>query len=308
MQPKVYIKKRENGGIQRGSVIQSRHDASKTILGVIHMTLGEKIAKQRKELEYTQEQLAEILGVSRQSVSKWESDLAYPETDKLIKMGKLFDCSMDYLLIDEISEKRGNGEKETAKLSQTLFAVVKAQFRERKSQKQLFGMPLYHIGRNARGVFAVGLKARGIFTIGLRAYGLVSLGLVSCGLLSFGLLSLGVVSVGMLSAGVLSIGTFALGCFALGVLSIGVIACGVMAFGCFSVGTTVFAKYFAYGDYARALIAVGCVRATGSVYEYPLLTSRNVAVILPWLDANVPGWLSWAKEITKFFLYFIIGF
>ena len=65
------------------------------------MTLGEKIAKQRKELNYTQEQLADILGVSRQSISKWESDIAYPETDKLIKMGKLFDCSMDYLLNED---------------------------------------------------------------------------------------------------------------------------------------------------------------------------------------------------------------
>ena len=69
------------------------------------MTLGEKITKQRKELNYTQEQLADILGVSRQSVSKWESDIAYPETDKLIELGKLFDCSMDYLLKEEVTEK-----------------------------------------------------------------------------------------------------------------------------------------------------------------------------------------------------------
>ena len=69
------------------------------------MTLGEKIAKQRKSLNYTQEQLADILGVSRQSISKWESDIAYPETEKLIELGKLFDCSMDYLLKDDITEK-----------------------------------------------------------------------------------------------------------------------------------------------------------------------------------------------------------
>lgn len=69
------------------------------------MTLGEKITKQRKELNYTQEQLADILKVSRQSISKWESDIAYPETDKLIQLGKLFDCSMDYLLKEEITEK-----------------------------------------------------------------------------------------------------------------------------------------------------------------------------------------------------------
>ena len=40
------------------------------------MTLGEKIAKQRKELNYTQEQLADVLGVSRQSISKWESEVS----------------------------------------------------------------------------------------------------------------------------------------------------------------------------------------------------------------------------------------
>ena len=71
------------------------------------MTLGEKIAKQRKELNYTQEQLADILGVSRQSISKWESDITYPETEKLIELGKIFDCSMDYLLKEDVMEKDG---------------------------------------------------------------------------------------------------------------------------------------------------------------------------------------------------------
>lgn len=71
------------------------------------MTLGEKLSKLRKEYNYTQEQLADILGVSRQSISKWESDIAYPETDKLIKMGKLFECSMDFLLKEDVTEKNG---------------------------------------------------------------------------------------------------------------------------------------------------------------------------------------------------------
>ncbi len=69
------------------------------------MTFGEKITKQRKELNYTQEQLADILSVSRQSISKWESDIAFPETDKLIELSKLFDCSTDYLLKEEVTEK-----------------------------------------------------------------------------------------------------------------------------------------------------------------------------------------------------------
>ena len=54
------------------------------------MTFGEKLSKARKENNYTQEQLADILGVSRQSISKWESDVTYPETDKLIRLSELF--------------------------------------------------------------------------------------------------------------------------------------------------------------------------------------------------------------------------
>ncbi len=69
------------------------------------MTFGQKLSKLRKENNYTQEQLADMLSVSRQSVSKWESDNAYPETDKLISMSRLFDCSLDYLLKDECNEK-----------------------------------------------------------------------------------------------------------------------------------------------------------------------------------------------------------
>lgn len=69
------------------------------------MTFGEKLSRERKQKNYTQEQLADILGVSRQSISKWESDIAYPETDKLIKLGNLFNCSMDYFLKDDVENK-----------------------------------------------------------------------------------------------------------------------------------------------------------------------------------------------------------
>lgn len=68
------------------------------------MTTGNKIQEKRKRLNITQEQLAEYLGVSRQSVSKWESDLAYPETDKLIRMASLFHVSLDYLLREDFEE------------------------------------------------------------------------------------------------------------------------------------------------------------------------------------------------------------
>lgn len=66
----------------------------------VHMTLGEKLSILRKENNYTQEQLAEILEVSRQSVSKWESNITFPETDKLIRLSTLFNGSIDYLIKD----------------------------------------------------------------------------------------------------------------------------------------------------------------------------------------------------------------
>ena len=68
------------------------------------MTVGEKITKLRKEQNLTQEQFSEILKVSRQSVSKWERDDAYPDTEKLIRISKIFDCSLDYLLKDELEQ------------------------------------------------------------------------------------------------------------------------------------------------------------------------------------------------------------
>ncbi len=91
------------------------------------MTFGEKLSKLRKENNYTQEQLAQILGVSRQSVSKWESDTSYPETDKLICMARMFNCSTDYLLLDsnEISAKQSviYNSKQSKIIGYILFAI-----------------------------------------------------------------------------------------------------------------------------------------------------------------------------------------
>ena len=70
------------------------------------MTLGEKIYKLRNERNLTQEQLAEKLGVTRQSISKWEGDLVKPEIEKLKAMAKLFEVSLDDLISDEAAETK----------------------------------------------------------------------------------------------------------------------------------------------------------------------------------------------------------
>lgn len=62
------------------------------------MTTGEKLALLRREKGITQAELSEKLNISRQSVSRWELDAAFPETDHLIKLSRLFGCSIDFLL------------------------------------------------------------------------------------------------------------------------------------------------------------------------------------------------------------------
>lgn len=67
------------------------------------MKLSEKIIELRKANGMTQEELAAICNVSRQSISKWEADIALPETEKLLILGKTFRVSMDILLKDELT-------------------------------------------------------------------------------------------------------------------------------------------------------------------------------------------------------------
>ncbi len=69
------------------------------------MILGEKITLLRKKNNYSQEDLANELGISRQSVSKWESGNSIPDLDKIIKISNLFGVSTDYLLKDELEEE-----------------------------------------------------------------------------------------------------------------------------------------------------------------------------------------------------------
>lgn len=62
------------------------------------MQTGNNIQNFRKRMQKTQEELAEQLGVSRQTVSKWESGACYPEMEKLVQMCELFDCDLDTLV------------------------------------------------------------------------------------------------------------------------------------------------------------------------------------------------------------------
>ncbi len=67
---------------------------------------GENLQFYRKQRELTQEQLAEQLDVSRQTVSKWESGTSYPEMEKILQLCDLFSCDMDTLMRKDAAESK----------------------------------------------------------------------------------------------------------------------------------------------------------------------------------------------------------
>lgn len=69
------------------------------------MILAEKVQALRKKNNWSQEELAEKLNISRQSVSKWESGASIPDIDKIIALSSLFGVSTDYLLKDELEKE-----------------------------------------------------------------------------------------------------------------------------------------------------------------------------------------------------------
>ncbi len=72
-----------------------------------HMILADKIIDLRKKNGWSQEELAEKLNISRQSISKWEGAQSVPDMNKILRLSEVFGVSTDYLLKDEISAPEG---------------------------------------------------------------------------------------------------------------------------------------------------------------------------------------------------------
>lgn len=210
------------------------------------MTFAEKLTELRKQNGWSQEELGGRLGVTRQTVSKWELGLTTPEMEKLAAMSDLFGISLDELV------NGGSRTIEEHKEQSVSFTETRKGIRfvngEYKSSKTLLGMPLVHITRHgvAKGFVAIGLRARGVISIGLFSMGVVSIGVLSLGALVWGTLAMGIAAVGMIAAGV-----FALGGVAVGMFSLGGVAFGWLTWGGVSIGE------YAFGGYASGSIAVG---------------------------------------------------
>ena len=266
------------------------------------MTTGEKISKARKELGLTQEEFAGRLGVTRQSVSRWESDLAFPETDKLVTMSKLFNCSVDYLL--KYGEEDCSAKPQQ---SENVLDRFKNRHFEYKSKKTFKGLPLVHVnigwGRTAKGVIAIGLKA----------YGVLAVGLLACGVFSFGLLAVGLVALGTLGAGfaglgAIGFGVFAFGGAAVGIISFGGVAVGLFAFGgcaagAFSFGGYAYGGYIAIGDIAKGGIALGGSSAQGKTFSATVNGFKELAPQIYKQFDSVPAVFSvltdWCKHLFE---------
>lgn len=105
------------------------------------MDFSEKLLTLRKARDLTQEQLAEKLNVSRQSVSKWESGQAVPELEKIVAMSAVFDVTTDYLLksseIDDLSVKTEMLEKQQQQM------LLREQKQGKIRECILYGIVIY---------------------------------------------------------------------------------------------------------------------------------------------------------------------
>ena len=230
------------------------------------MNFSENLMALRRSRNWSQEELGERLGVTRQTVSKWELGQTTPELEKLVELAKLFDLSLDALVngastSPDFSKHQGDGPQSNPSSPHSTpngwyIYPRYVPYYEYVSQRKLFGLPLVHIRiahhgfARATGIIAIGNAAVGLVSIGGCSLGLISLGGISVGLL----LALGGASVGLFSLGGLAVGGFAIGGLAVsqwfslgggavsGGLAIGGGAVGHVAVGDSAVGTYAFSK------------------------------------------------------------------
>ncbi len=243
------------------------------------MAFSDRLFQLRREKGFSQENLADMLSVSRQSVSKWEAGAAMPEIDKLISIATIFGVSVDYLVRDDAAAAISAPASANSAVVEELKEIKSYLHRqgpyEYVSKTRVWGIPLVHIkfSRFSRPLCV----AKGIIAIGD-----VALGLISIGGLAMGLVSLGGLSLGLL----LALGGFALGGFALGGACIGLVAVGGAAIGVYALGGAAVASELAVGGAAVGRVAVG--KAVQG--EYTLITDfATREQIMQFIMQHVPS-------------------
>lgn len=256
------------------------------------MTFSEKLMELRKSRGWSQEELGERLGVTRQTVSKWELGATTPEMEKLSALSELFGITTDELIKGSAAPA---GE-------QTVIIHKKTPFvnGEYKSKRTWRGMPFVHITARgtAKGFIAIGVRSVGIISLGVMSVGAVSVGALSLGVIAIGFLAAGVFCNGMIAAGVFALGGAAAGLFAFGGVSAGWVSYGGVSTGCYSIGGLSNGR-IALGGSAHGVIAVGgrtdgeiCLPLPVSAEEF----RQTVQSRLPNTPKFITDMLSWWAE------------
>lgn len=111
------------------------------------MTLGERIKQYRLNSKLSQEKVAQLVGVSRQAVTKWEADQSAPSTDNLFKLAEIFNITVDILIADKDKSIQSQAEQ-AYKLYKTIEEQKKAENRRvliRKMKKALIILICYFV-------------------------------------------------------------------------------------------------------------------------------------------------------------------
>ena len=107
------------------------------------IVIDQQLTKLRKKNNMSQEKLSELLGVSRQTIYKWENNKAYPDMINLVTLSDIFDISMEELI--KGVQKDNLDESKTA-CNQTLNQIKTRKTNyEYKSEKHIGNLPLIHI-------------------------------------------------------------------------------------------------------------------------------------------------------------------
>ena len=273
------------------------------------MDFRDRLFELRRQAGLSQEELANLLGLTRQAVQKWEAGTSRPDMDNLVALANYFHVSLDYLVTGQEAAAPPSPpppEHEPAAPPQPVSTVVHHYYHdswhyEYKSQRTLFGLPLLHINVGHRDHWARGIIAIGNIATGFVALGGVAVGLLALGGVSFGLL----LALGAVALGGASIGGVALGALAWGGVAMGWLAVGGCAVGVYAAGGVVAASRVAVGGVASAPLAIGQVADGVKTILVPLeglsdqaLTEAHKAITEACPDAPF-----FVTRILKFFAW-----
>lgn len=281
---------------------------------VYEMNLSEKIIRERRRLGMSQEQLADRLGITRQSVSKWEAGTSTPEISKLVAMSELFQVSLDYMLKDYLEEEdrlegrllreASGGDRQWEQESR------REQEQYQEDENRRLEEKVDALARYIRGYqYTSKTKIAGIPLVSVRfsrnlgkdsvAKGIIAIGNVAIGVISFGAISVGVISLGAIAFGMLAIAALAVGFLAWGALAIGVAAFGASAVGIYSAGAAAYGKEIAVGVSAFGRTAIGeTAKGENCLIWYEGIRSAEIE---KFLDGCHPGLWKPLKDVLVMF-------